>query len=299
MKNEKMWWWRRDKKREELLDMENKIHKMLINNSEHNPKTEDLYSKIKTNIPPAKRINTVITRLKWFSKTIHGFSLRGYINSGDGPTIGGYVTIPWLFSLSIECQCDYDWFKNRYPKLFEENGKIAWGISLSKDYIYISWNDYEDCMCDSNKRTGFHYIAEWSDIIRGNYTKVIWDEPVKVLTTTRKIATGYKTENYPDAKKMIASDKVIVTLPITVYKKVGTWYYKRWFNKKYTRYEVVCDVGIVVPGKGENSWDCDDEIHKSPWNEKEKSSSFSTGGCKSPELAADTYVNSIEHCLNR
>ena len=41
---------------------------------------------------------------------------------------------------------------------------------------------------------------------------------------------------------------------------VATWKRPRWFARRLRRAEIKVDGGVPVPGKGENSWDCAEDV---------------------------------------
>lgn len=278
---EKRWFWDRDKKRNEIQKA------AYVNNTEAT-----------TEIPPAKSISYISTKLAWFDKAIRGFRSSFYIEGGESE-VGFYLTIPWLFSISITLQYESEVFKKKWPELYAKDGNLSWGFSFTRDYFSLEWKRYTEMM--GNER-GFHIMKDWRDLIMGDYTTVSWSKSEKVYSKYHPIATHYRVDDYDRKEVMVdrnpANEGVIIQVPISVYKKVGTWHYKRWWNIKRTRYEVESEVGIFVRGKGENSWDQDDEICISRFNPDRDCADFSCGA-KTPEEAADAYIESIKRKLNR
>lgn len=299
MMGAKSWFWNRNEKREELEKKE----------------------VAKGNLPVAKKISYVSTKLAWFSKSIRNFAIKFFID-GVESEVGFYFTIPYLAHLSVTLQFDHDAFKKKWPKLNKEDLGREWGISITREYVAVYWN----YISDNDHKSGFSWMGDWSDIIRGKNTVVEWRPCVKVLTTHRDITTSYRLSSYPKEVEIIRTPEMlrrmksmhesklgeekpkvadttegpgIIRVPITIYERVGVWSYKRWWKIKHVRYEVASDVGIIVPGKGENSWDQDDEVCISRFDAERDSADFSCGGEKTPEAAADAYINSIKRKLSR
>lgn len=66
------------------------------------------------------------------------------------------------------------------------------------------------------------------------------------------------------SEKTIEERDILIPMPEKSYKGHAvladwTWHYKRWFPKTIRRCEIEILEGIPHPGKGENSWDCEDD----------------------------------------
>lgn len=66
------------------------------------------------------------------------------------------------------------------------------------------------------------------------------------------------------SKKIIEEKDILVPMPEKSYKAHAvladwTWHYKRWFPKTIRRCEIKIPEGLPHAGKGENSWDCEDD----------------------------------------
>lgn len=262
----------------------------------------------------SKAVQYIYTKLRWFSKENTNFTARFYIDGVENET-GFYLTIPWLFHIHIYGCWDYNAFKARWPSLSHNDIDKAWGFCWAREYISLEWgHSYEDTL-SGTKEQGFYWLKDWSDLIRGEIVDVTWEKGKQVLKVEKGYTTGYKVNNYPPevdivdvahmfdqmgamhgrkctAKEGVFEGPVSITIPITVYKRTGTWTYKRWFKVKRDIYEVAADVAIIVPGKGENSWDQDDELIQSKYNPETGTCDFSSGA-DTPEAAVDAYINSI------
>lgn len=308
MKHEKSWFWDRNKKRdqmEKLATMRNEV----INEAD---------------LPNRKELSLVKTKLRWFTKEINSFAARFSIDGGEGE-VGFYFCIPWLFSISVDWEYINGGFKKRYPKIAEDDADVTWGILLNKTYVTLSWREYRTML---NDRKGWYWTKDWADILRGDNTKVVWTKHLPVLKIQMTVFSSYKLDSYPKEVNILDEDKMLeamramhasaikprtleelkrnsdlkyglISVGLTVYERTGTWYFTRWFPTKHKQYGVASDVGIIVPGKGENSWDQDDEICLSLYHEETDSCDFSVGSAKSPIEAAQAYIDSIERKLKR
>lgn len=242
------------------------------------------------------RITSVFTRLFW-GRQARRFAMSFCIDGGEGD-IYFYFILPWLFGVSVSLNCDWAWFKAKWPMLNETSGSKRWGFSIDRNYVSLDWNSYEDSMCSSNKRTGFRWVAEWVDLIKGRCTGVTWKEPHLVLDVCENVNVTYKTHTYEGLGEPCPDGSRDISTNFKVFAKEGTWHYPRWWNMKLTRYEVTYDQTFLVPGKGENSWDCGDERVRSVWDDEYKSASYSCAA-KSPEEAVDMCIASIQKKMCR
>lgn len=308
MKHEKSWWWDRNRKRDEMEKLAT-IRNEVINEAD---------------LPKRKALSLVKTKLRWFTKEINTFAGRFTIDGSEGE-VGFHFSIPWLFSISIDWEYINGEFKKRYPKIAELDADVIWGFVFNKTYISLSWGEYRTIF---GERKGWSWMEDWGDLLRGRNTKVVWTKHLPVLKIQMTVFSSYKLDSYPKEVNILDEDKMLdamrrihasaikprsleelkrnpglkyglISVGLTVYERTGTWYFTRWFPLKHKQYGVTSDVGIIVPGKGENSWDQDDEVLQSFYHEETDNCDFSVGSAKSPIEAAQSYIDSIERKLKR
>lgn len=242
------------------------------------------------------RITSVFTRLFW-GKQARRFAASFCIDGGEGE-IYFYFILPWLFGVSVSLNCDWHWFKAKWTILNETSGSKRWGFNIDRAYISVDWNTYEDSMHSSNKRTGFRLIKEWTDLIKGRCTGVTWKEPYLVLDARENVNVSYKTHTYDGAGEPLPDGTRDISTNFKVFSKEGTWHYPRWWNMTVAHYEVTYDRTFLVPGKGENSWDCDDDHLSSVWDDEHKSANYSCTA-KTPEEAVAKCIENIQKKMRR
>lgn len=308
MKHEKSWFWDRNKKRDQMEKLAT-LRNEVINEAD---------------LPKHKALSLVKTKLRWFTKEINALTARFSIDGGEGE-VGFYLSIPWLFSISVDWEYINGEFKKRYPKIAEDDADVTWGFTLNKTYISLSWREYRTMF---GERKGWNWMEDWVDLLRGRNTKVVWTKHLPVLKIQMTVFSSYKLDSYPKEVNILDEDKMLdamraihtsaikprtleelkrnpglkyglISVGLTVYERTGTWYFTRWFPTKHKQYGVTSDVGIIVPGKGENSYDQDDELCQSFYHEETDNCDFSVGSAKSPIEAAQAYINSIERKLKR
>ena len=269
MKNEKSWFWYR--------------------NHEYDQKAKPIKvgdaAAVDATLPKPKRVTSVSTRLYW-GKAANRLGVMFGLDGGEC-FIYFYFMLPWLFGVSFTLNCDWTWFKSRWPKLIETSGSKEWGFGGDRHYLALYWYAYSDRLWSSDKRTGFHFIADWVDLIKGQCTGVKWEPAKLVLARDVEFPILYKSELYPDVPQT-------VTGRVEVREKRGKWTYPRWWPKYHTRYEISCDRTFVFPGKGENSWDCVDNVVTYQWHEDSQHAGFSTGSAKSAEEALQVFCEDIK-----
>lgn len=232
---------------------------------------------------PRSKIEYVSTRLGWW-RAVKQLSLHFYID-GVEAEIGGWLSVPWLFQISITLKCDWGWFKSRYPELQRNDVSKSWGFVTTPEYFSFKWG-YVD---DDETPKGIYILKDWSDLIRGK-SIVVQSKPAKCVYETRIPVDTF----YPSPASQ--SSPVSVWTRFTVYAIEYTVTYTRWFSRRYTRYEVAHDQTFIVPGKGENSWDCDDENWTSVWDTAQQSAEFSMSGVSKPHEAVDAYLILLHRC---
>ncbi len=269
MKNEKSWYWYRNEKH----DVAKKQGQSALSETGV------------PSAPPTRRITSVFTRLYW-GKAANRLTAMFSLDGGESH-IYFYFMLPWLFGVSFTLSCDWAWFKSRWPKLIDTAGSKDWGFGICRHCLYLYWNAYEDGMWSTNERTGFHFRADWVNLIKGRCTGVSWEPAKLVLTRDVDFPISYKSERYPDVPKT-------VTGRVEVREKRGKWSFSRWWPQHHTRYEISCDCTFVFPGKGENSWDCEDSVANYGWNEQSQRGDYSVGEAKNAEEALNMFCENIK-----
>jgi hypothetical protein len=150
------------------------------------------------------------------------------------------IAINRLFSLWLTTEYILpNWV--RKAKWFQAARYSGWGrsngISLAAEFIFIElWHDRDDY---SSKQAKWHQITiHWKDLLMGksSYSK----RTLGVVESAVEMPEG----NYPCKVEMFES----------------TWKRTRWpFAKKLIRADVQMYKPVPHPGKGENSWDQDDD----------------------------------------
>lgn len=220
--------------------------------------------------PCTRRIKTVNTRFYWW-RAANRFALHFDIDGAE-PSYNFWFVIPWLFGISIELECNRDWFKRKYPDLLKTNSSKTWGLTLNRTYGAFEWASCVDNFASSEKRTGIYKLWDWVNVLKGENTDVTWSKAELVLEKDIQLQVICKSKLHPNVP-------YAQTTRVQVYRKVGTWHFSRWFPKKYTRWEVECDQVFIMPGKGENSWDQDSwEWGGYNFDAKRQSCNFSCGG---------------------
>lgn len=224
---------------------------------------------------PATRVRAVQTVFAWW-KACKRFALSYWIDGAEYG-VGIYISIPFVFYLSLTLHCEPDWFKRKFPKTCAADALTDWGITLSAEYICLRWADMDTM--DSSTRTGFHWIKSWEDLFKGDATSSVRDKPYPVHEESRFIKIGYPEKgNKPQL------------ITFTVYKQNIHRYYRRWFPQTTVRYHVATDTRLRVPGDGENEWDLDDELIGGPFHEASESADLVVCAIN-PKAAIDQVID--------
>lgn len=111
-----------------------------------------------------------------------------------------------------------------------------YGISAFEEYISIEF--HRDDMGFSEGWKGFHKMIDWKSILFGK--------------------TDYKHQKINTLRASIEMPEGKYPATINVFK--STWTRKRFLKPLVlTRYEITPDIPIPEPGKGESTWDIDDD----------------------------------------
>lgn len=252
-----------------------------------------------SDLPTKSKLGILISKLSLFSKENNSLKFNFYIN-GEENNIGFYFVFPYLINFSFELELEREYFKKKFPLISKESRDVDWGFGFYSTYAHFKFNSYNDIY---GKSFGFSKFIEYVDLLKGDIKEITEGKLEKVLETNITITTNYKLTEYPKEVKLIypvseMKGCVGIDIPLTIYRKVHTRHYKRWFSKTITRYSVESHIGIIVPGKGENSWDQDDWVMQSKLTADGQSTGFSCVA-DSPEEAAIIYRDSILRNLKR
>jgi len=248
----KSWYWRNNREQEET------IHRKV---AEGVPMA-DAIAAVK---PKPMKVRAVMSRVFWW-KAADRFDIHYGLDGNEGEYHFWFI-LPWLFGFSVTVMCDWDWFKRRHPTLVDNGTDVTYSLSLTRDYLAVYWGD-RDTM-DSTTRKGFHLVKDWWEVFKGKCTEVVWSNAKLVAEKDTTLRVTHRSDRHP----VVPFHQPV---RIRVYRKVGTWHYSRWFPRKQVRWEVECDQTIMMPGKGENDWDCGDwEWGGYNFNEARQSCNFS------------------------
>jgi len=173
--------------------------------------------------------------IEWrFGKGVSMGMLKLDIGGAECEDFTFYFSLPRLVWFSFGLENLIPWKTRQSLKWWPDNWPRETGISLCEDHLSISlWRD------DSCSTKGFFYKSWFlKDVVLGR--------------------TDYFTET-------IDEGEIIIQMPEGGYKANyklfdSTWTRKRWpWPTVLRRVSLKIDKGIPFPGKGENSWDIDDD----------------------------------------
>lgn len=176
--------------------------------------------------------------------TIIGLSL----NSGDGNQIQFELGIPWLltFWLTFESPLFKLIMPGIWTKSYVRPGEMWFmpveremGISIHDGIIWFRlWSNPLEW--DSRQPWWWEFNFDYVDFILG-----------KSKTETRVVDQGQVNVPMPEGNYLVKYEKLL---------KINKR--PRWFAQKWTAFDLDLLKPIPIPGKGENSWDLDDDaIH--------------------------------------
>jgi hypothetical protein len=156
--------------------------------------------------------------------------------------------IPLLFNFYISVDAK----PNRFTKWFAGEdwslGGRETGFSIDKDFVRLSLHKATDGW-SRDKRCGWGGIWTWRDLFMGDHDADLND--TSYCTHTGDVIAS---KGRPAGQKDVVFDA-----EIKVYRSRYSRWYLFWYRPTYTRIALKPRAEIIVPGKGENSWDCDDE----------------------------------------
>ncbi|QXO09997.1 hypothetical protein pEaSNUABM37_00036 [Erwinia phage pEa_SNUABM_37] len=158
------------------------------------------------------------------------------------------IGVPFLFN----CYFHLDAAPNRFTKWFAGTdcclGGRETGFSISKDFLSFSLHRTTNGW-SSDKNCGYGGTYTWGDIFLGDHNA----DDVGVEYTTHVGNVG-PSKGKPEGQKDVVFDVEIKKLR----SRYSRWY-MFWYRKDYVRIAMKPRAEIIVPGKGENSYDCEDE----------------------------------------
>lgn len=189
------------------------------------------------------------------------------------------IGIPFLFSFYFSL----DAAPNRFTKWFAGTdcclgGRIT-GFSIDKDYLSLSLHRTANGW-SADKNCGYGGTYTWRDIFMG-------DHNAEAVGSRLCVHTGDvgPSKGKPEGQKNVLFDAEIKTYV----SRYSRWY-MFWYRPKYVRITLNPRAEIIVPGKGENCWDQDDE----------KMGEISFGsGTKTLDEALVSYNQSLHRYMTR
>lgn len=168
-------------------------------------------------------------------------------NCGEG-LYSFRIGIPFLFN----CYFTVDAKPNRFTKWFAGEdwslGGRETGFSLDKEYVRFCLHSTSNGW-SSDKNCGYKYISTWRDIVMGEHDSVKGNLRFDVASGSLG-----PSKNQPEGHP-----HVIFDVKMEDYVSSYSRWYMFWYHPKWTRISLKPRCDIVVPGKGENSYDQDDE----------------------------------------
>jgi hypothetical protein len=140
---------------------------------------------------------------------------------------------------------------------------LHFGIALLFNF-YLSLQGYQIMrrLPDNKRQIGFSF----SD---NHFRWILWRDPNEWHRGDRRQGGFFLDTlikgNYKYSKETLEQQDVLIPMPEKSYPAhieifESTWRYPRWpWPKRMVRAEVEIPGGIPIPGKGENSWDMDDD----------------------------------------
>jgi hypothetical protein len=154
---------------------------------------------------------------------------------GDAPRWLLHVTVPWLFSLYWSISTPWIRWRASQP------GKFGFGMASDSDFLQLFWN-FNDEHMDSSRETGWRKSWFLNDVFFGRTTMH------EQVIDTRPVVVHMPEGGYRATCKLTLSTW---TRP--------RWPGKVWHQRKGASLDMDEGQQIPIPGKGENSWDCDDD----------------------------------------
>lgn len=159
------------------------------------------------------------------------------------------IGIPLLFNFYFFLDAK----PNRFTKWFAGEdwmlGGRETGFSIDKEYVRLSLHKTTNGW-SSDKKCGYGSIWTWRDVFMGDHDSTKGNLRFDVATGSLGPSKGV-----PEGHKDVVFD-----VKLEDYVSSYSRWYMFWYYPKWTRISLTPRAKIVVPGKGENSYDQDDEI---------------------------------------
>lgn len=188
------------------------------------------------------------------------------------------IGIPLLFTFYISLDAKRTAFTE---KVCGRYGSRTTGFSLCRDFLNLKFHRDDDGWT-AGKFNGYQLIKTWKDVFIGDHYVVSSE-----VGPVGQVIYGDmpKCINYPEGKKNAKFEYSIET-------SVYGWerFYMKWKRENIIRISMSpCD-DFIVPGKGDNDWDQDNETM-----------GMITFGCdiKTPEDAVKLYSAAISQYMAR
>lgn len=183
-----------------------------------------------------------------FGKKARRLMLSLEIDNGGEDLCVLRIGIPLLFNFYITLDAK----PNRFTKWFAGEdwslGGRETGFSIDKDFVRVSLHKATDGW-NRDKKCGWGGTWTWGDVLMG-------DHDSKTGAVRFDVATGSlgRSKGAPDGHKDVVFD-----VKVQEYIRSYSRWYLFWYQPKWTRISLTPRTKIVVPGKGENSYDGGDE----------------------------------------
>ena len=156
--------------------------------------------------------------------------------------------IPLMFNFYISLDAK----PNRFTKWFAGEdwslGGRETGFSIDKDFVRLSLHKATDGW-NRDKHCGWGGTWTWGDVLMGDHNA----DDVGVEFSSYVGDVG-PSKGKPDGQK-----DVLFCVQTRRYKSRFSRWYLFWYRPQYVRITLKPCVDIIIPGKGENSYDGDDE----------------------------------------
>jgi len=188
-----------------------------------------------------------MVQLDWylFTKAKELSLMVGFGNSYAG-SYHLRIGIPFLFLIYLRIKSTPNWF-TKWAGGDSIMGGRETGFSFC-NYLNLRLMRYTDGW-DADKFCGWSYIKTWKEVLMGDHNHVL--QGVRYCTTDGQLK---RSKNHPNGLGYVLFHAKVETFRSTY----ARWYLF-WYHPTYQRITLSPSTEIVVPGKGDNSWDQDDE----------------------------------------
>lgn len=156
------------------------------------------------------------------------------------------IGIPYLFLIYLRVKSTPNWF-TKWAGGDNIMGGRETGFSFGQ-LVNLRLMRYTDGW-DTKKFNGWSYIKTWQEILTGDHSAELCG--VRYCTTDGPLK---RSKNHPNGLGYVLFHAKVETFRSTY----ARWYLF-WYHPTYQRITLNPSTEIVVPGKGDNGWDQDDE----------------------------------------